>query len=440
MKKKQSIHIFASSSTPRLLYLNSLVFDLLLGLEPCLCKDLESFKALKSPKISYSEINIENSFHIYPASLLFQNDIRNFTPSHSIKKGIPILFPSKKGDLDFDPLAASFYVTSRYEEYNPFPKDEHDRFPAKASIQDKLDCLHLPIVQIWASFLGNALLKKFPKLKLKKIETEFKPTFDIDMAWSYKQKGAYRQIGAILKDTLSFNFTSIYERWKVINNLQQDPFDTFSYIEKQTAKINSESSYFFLMGKKSSYDKNINPTNLPFIKLIQRISKQNSVGIHPSYYSDLHLEEEIKALENATGKAIVNSRQHFLRLRLPRTYRHLIENQIQNDYTMGYADKIGFRNGLAIPSLWYDLEAEKQTQLTIHPLQIMDVTLKNYLSLSPEQAVLESKKIIDTIYKYGGTLISLWHNSSFDKQWKGWEKVFEEILSYANNRLNNKPF
>ena len=121
-----------------------------------------------------------------------------------------------------------------------------------------------------------------------------------------------------------------------------------------------------------------------------------------------------------------------MRLHLPSTYRHLLKHQIYADYSMGYPDHLGFRNGLAIPTPWYDLENEEQTALLIHPFQIMDVTLKNYLKKSPEQANEQIQSILDTVCSYGGTCISIWHNSSFDNQWKGWEKVFEEMLSYAN--------
>ena len=99
---------------------------------------------------------------------------------------------------------------------------------------------------------------------------------------------------------------------------------------------------------------------------------------------------------------------------------------------MGYPSQLGFRNGLAIVAPWYDLEKEEQTNLMIHPFQIMDVTLKNYLQKTPEQASKQVENILNTVRIYGGTCISIWHNSSFDHQWTGWSKVFEEMLSYAN--------
>ena len=65
----------------------------------------------------------------------------------------------------------------------------------------------------------------------------------------------------------------------------------------------------------------------------------------------------------------------------------------------------------------------------------MDVTLKNYLKLTPQEAIIEAKKHIDWHKKYNGTFVLLWHNTSFNEieGWKGWEKVYEEILAYLND-------
>ena len=63
----------------------------------------------------------------------------------------------------------------------------------------------------------------------------------------------------------------------------------------------------------------------------------------------------------------------------------------------------------------------------------MDVTLQQYLKLSPEQAFVQSVNLIKEIKSVGGTFVSLWHNSSFsnEKKWDGWKRVYERILEVA---------
>ncbi len=425
------LQFHTSSISSRLKYINHIVFELILGLRVEYCLDLGDFESIIGPKVNYTQLKIHNSVNISPSSLLFEDNIHSKNLTHKKTLNTPLLFPNEDSEIPFDPLAACFYVISRYEEYTHTQRDKHQRFPAEASIQHKLDVLHIPIVQIWTDILRETLTSKFKTLQYKKQPFNFLPTFDIDMAWSYKEKGMYRTLGAGLKSLSQLDLQSLKERWQVTAGKKKDPFDTFDYIATQTKKNNLSPLFFFLVGQHSPYDKNISPENKNFIQLIQSIASQYTVGLHPSYYSDSHLEKELNTLHEIVKAPIEISRQHYVRLAFPSTYRRLIQHNIHADYSMGYPSQLGFRNGTAIPTPWYDLEKEEQTELMIHPFQIMDVTLKNYLQYAPEQAIEQVKSMLDTTRTYGGTCISIWHNSSFDQQWEGWDKVFEEMLSYA---------
>ena len=96
---------------------------------------------------------------------------------------------------------------------------------------------------------------------------------------------------------------------------------------------------------------------------------------------------------------------------------------------MGYADEIGFRASTALPFFWYDLENETITDLKIYSFQAMDVTLKEYLNLSPDDAFWALNKLKKAIQNVDGQLITLWHNSSFGEDWKGWKEMYEKWLS-----------
>jgi hypothetical protein len=76
---------------------------------------------------------------------------------------------------------------------------------------------------------------------------------------------------------------------------------------------------------------------------------------------------------------------------------------------------------------------EEETKLRIHPFAVMDGTLRDYMMLSAEEAVVEIKKLIKEVKAVNGTFISLWHNESLSNQlrWTGWQKVYEELLTAA---------
>ena len=232
------------------------------------------------------------------------------------------------------------------------------------------------------------------------------------------------------------------DRLKALANLNEDPFDIFEYLKTKHKPCQLQPIFFFLLGDYDEYDKNIDPEHPKLQELIKDLHLDYKIGIHPSYASNQDIwkvREEMKRLENITHRTPKISRQHYLKLHLPSTYQKLIKCGIEADYSMGYASTIGFRAGVACSFMWYDLEREERTNLRIHPFQLMDVTLKEYMNLSPQEASKEIEQIIQTTRHYGGTFISLWHNSSFSKigDWEEWKVVYERLLIMANVSISN---
>ena len=127
---------------------------------------------------------------------------------------------------------------------------------------------------------------------------------------------------------------------------------------------------------------------------------------------------------------VERSRQHFLKLILPETYRNLINNDITHDYTMGYAEIPGFRASICTPFPFFDLDQDAQTNLIIHPFMVMDGTLHDYMKLSPQKAIATIIELINEVRKVGGTFIPLWHNQSLNEEsdWKGWLEVYVKMV------------
>ena len=100
---------------------------------------------------------------------------------------------------------------------------------------------------------------------------------------------------------------------------------------------------------------------------------------------------------------------------------------------MGYPDQVGFRAGTSQSFYWYDLENDLQTKLRIHPFCVMDVTLKQYLKLNPEQAFRQVQQILVQLKALRGQFTIIWHNSSFygREGWVGWKKLYQDILKEA---------
>jgi hypothetical protein len=57
------------------------------------------------------------------------------------------------------------------------------------------------------------------------------------------------------------------------------------------------------------------------------------------------------------------------------------------------------------------------TELVLHPLIIMDVTLssKNYMALDQVEATYVCQQLIDKVRMHNGDLCLLWHNTSINQ-------------------------
>jgi len=193
---------------------------------------------------------------------------------------------------------------------------------------------------------------------------------------------------------------------------------------------------FWLLGNYATYDKNLSWKNKTLRKLIRRCQQFAKIGIHPSYASNNRthrVNEEVGRLSKLIDESIFASRQHFLKLSFPDTYKSLIKSNIQSDYTMGYADNVGFRAGTSRSFFWFDLKHNETTTFQVVPFAYMDGTLNEYLKLTPHDAKHVISSLYEEISRFGGDFIFIWHNETLNNQgkWEGWKEVFNYSINLA---------
>lgn len=424
--------ILVPKITNRLQYAFDFVFGTLLGVDFKLTTDGNRFRDFEGQKMSYGPNPLWDEPFQKSAGLLFERDIyeQEIKPFDFMEvKGI---FPvySQRSIMPFDLFAASFYLVSRYEEYLPQVRDQYGRFTPESSCLYQMGVLDKPIVDIWAlEFAKRLHLEKAMKPK----SYSFQPTYDVDAAWAYLHKGVYRTTGAYLRDLLAGDFEEIKKRNRVIFKHERDPFDSFDFQFKLQEEFHLKPIYFIHCGDYDNNDKSISIRKEAFKELIKRIGDYADVGIHPSFSSYLdpvRLQTEVNRLASVLNRDVTKSRQHFLRMTLPRSYQRLIELDIHDDYTMGYASQVGFRAGTATTFRFYDLEIDTTTPLNIHPFAVMDGTLKDYLKYGLTDSYNTILKVVDEVRKVNGTFIYLTHNETLggQKRWVGWPEMYRKIL------------
>ena len=273
--------------------------------------------------------------------------------------------------------------------------------------------------------IADEIKKHYPAFEIAKREFKFIPTLDIDRPYYFKTDPFFKRA---------------LKQLKLLTNT--DPFDIYEQVKTWDKQFNLNTIYFILMGNQHQHDPAPAVENKQFQKVIQNLAQTHQMGIHPSYFSHLNASEvksEKNALAKIAGKQIEMSRQHYLLLSLPKTYRDLISAGIKEDYTLAYADVAGFRSSTCTPFFWYDLENEEITSLRIHPTAVMDQTLRSYMGLSPLEANKEIQKLMLNVKKVNGTFISLWHNESINDfgVWKGWQQVYLQMLEKAVDLIKN---
>lgn len=390
-----------------------------------LTNDMNDFLHEKGLKLNYSTFPFEeNDFlTLEPSSLLFEE---YFQPNTQLQESTWQHEICLEINHVTDPLAAIFYVLSRYEEYGEIAGDLHGRFLAKNSIQYKFNWLQIPVVDLWVwtffQWINPTYLKDWNK------QITCIPSFDIDNTFAYQWKEGWRSWLSESKDFVLKNNERRVERKAVQAGNSPDPYDCFEEITDVAQRF-PHTKLFWLLGDFAKYDRNIAWNDPRHQRLIRTMNEQAQVGIHPSYKSNEYpgqLEKEIKRLSTILDLPVKYSRQHFLKLRFPKTYQELMDLGVQHDFTMGYAEEVGFRAGTANNFAFFNVETNcYYRNFRIHPFCYMDGTLLEYKKWTIDQAKTEITSLFEQIKRFGGEFCFIWHNETFAEsgKWKGWKEV-----------------
>jgi hypothetical protein len=428
------ILIFAPEITPRIEYSFGFIFQTILGVDLVFSTNPEEFLLSDLPKINYSTTDLSSGLFLKAYPILFEKNITIQEIEIVEYQQMHLFFPTSDDSfLPFDPFALTFYLISRYEEYLGKTTDEHERFTDSENILVRLGMEKKPIVDQMAYWIAEKIRQQFPEFKIRKRTFQLITTIDIDNAWAFKNKSLHISLGGIAKAVFHRHWNELRQRIAVFLRLGNDPYDTYQYILETYQSKLDHLIFFFLIGDRNQFDKNISYKNKPFRKLIANLASACKVGIHPSYASNDKpwlFEKEKERLEKIIHQPVTQSRQHYLKLKFPKTYQNLLKSGITDDFTMGFASLVGFRAGTCTPFPFFDLSQNKSTELVLHPFQTMDVTLKSYMHLKPQKAWHLIAELMTEVKNVNGTFVSLWHNESLKDsgQWLEWRKVFEQIL------------
>lgn len=352
-------------------------------------------------------------------------------------------------ETNIDIVASSFFMLSRYEEVILNTEDQHERFPAKASLAYKEGFLDRPIVNEYVELLWSWIHLLMPNLGRKPpwpADKEFAVclTHDVDSLKKYSVVPPVSTIGSALlrqrRPRLALDIA--LDHFKVICHLKRDPNHTFEYLLNSERSYGFGSSFYFMSGGNSKFDDGYSVNSPRAVQAIRDIEREgHEVGLHASYctYNDEgKIALEKRQLDNLVHNKNYGCRQHYLRWSTPETWRVQEKAGLLYDTTLSYADHAGFRCGVCLPFKPFDVIEDRKLNIWELPLTVMDTSLQGpaYQHLNPEQAYSQIIQYVEIARRFGGVFALLWHNSSFDplEGWDGWKEVYERVMQYISEQ------
>ena len=331
----------------------------------------------------------------------------------------------------YDLLTPSFLLLSRYEEFYSERHDEHGRFPYGLSLAENNCMVEIPLVDEYAMLLRRWLCQHFPdRFQAVPRTPRVVPTHDIDILYRFKNRWpALKSIfgrDLLINRDLKMVLKSLkeYKAWKL------DPsFDPYVEAVRQLSEREEElhlSPVFFVKATEANQADATYDVHDPILQhIIWNVTHRGGqIGLHGSYPSAddvacLHREKQ--NLSKLCDKEIRVSRQHYLRARFagnPNSLDLWRQAGITDDYTLGFAERCGFRCGTCHPYPLYDVRNDRVTDIIEHPLIVMDGTLFDYMKLSVEEAKELVMKLKQRCFDVEGDFVILWHNHATTREFE----------------------
>jgi hypothetical protein len=348
--------------------------------------------------------------------------------------------------IHVDIVASAFYLLSCWQEITSTERDQHDRFPASASLQHQHGLLQIPIVNQYARLMKAELerlmgssIPEVPRFHGKDFAVCMTHDVDYIRKWSlgiiYRELVQYlllgkggRELGNRLKRARAF-FQAISTR--------DDPYrlslEKILTVEKD-AEIHA--TYYLKTGATSRHDVSYRINDGYGRNLVTSLETAgHEIGLHPSYNSFTSSKKtgaEKERLDHVLRSKAKGVRQHFLRFKIPETWRAQAGLGFEHDATLGFPGHEGFRAAICHPFRPYDSEKDEVIEIWEVPLLAMDGTFQSYRNKTAEESLEIVKELILTVKKYHGVGVLLFHNTCYDQlDFPGWGRVFESSLEFA---------
>ncbi|WP_210490472.1 polysaccharide deacetylase family protein [Rufibacter aurantiacus] len=338
--------------------------------------------------------------------------------------------------IHYDLVTSAFYLLSGWQEFYGKDRDEFNRFPYRASQQNRHRFITKPLVNYYLEILKEAVELAYSQ-EIKPRLLNGKPfvtclTHDVDYcqsAWKVAGKPALKKGNLSLFLKLAQQKFTGHDAWF---NLPQ--------VEQELQKLNSKGTFFFLPEAKPfdghpNADYDVADPKIQS-EIMRLAAAGHEIGVHGSHGTGAkarQLQTEVEKLP----LPVTGNRFHYLRFDPVKTPAVLEELGFAYDSTLGFPEHYGFRNSYCHPFRLFNFKDRSMSPIWELPLNLMDVTLNHpkYLQLQRHEVLPAITPMLEEIIRFHGTFTLLWHNENFSPYgMKGGLEMFREITGYLQKR------
>lgn len=166
----------------------------------------------------------------------------------------------------------------------------------------------------------------------------------------------------------------------------------FSFMETVEKNYGIHSSWYFMSGgNNQGYEDGYDFHDVKIQNVVDRIlEKGDEIGWHYSYNAatdDMQMMREYNYFRKCRKEPPCSGRNHYLRYRIPESWRSYSKWNLFYDATLASAEQEGFVYGICTPFQLFDAEQGKNLGVWEIPLLVMDGTIctPQYRGLNPSR-------------------------------------------------------
>jgi hypothetical protein len=222
-------------------------------------------------------------------------------------------------------------------------------------------------------------------------------------------------------------------------------WDAIARLFRAEANQHVRSTWFILCGSPTlatarAGDLTYRPESVQARRIYSAVKKGgHEVGLHGSFVtSDDHTQfvAQRARLAGLTEAAVAGVRQHYLRMRAGTTPRGMASAGFEFDSTYGFADRNGFRLGVAdVIPLW-DAERNARIGMDEAPFIWMDRALSKYQHIEEPSAWIDDALVLaDSCRAVEGLWVGIWHPNLVEPLgFPGAEQAYARLLAELRGR------